>query len=293
MKPWGTSRSTSGSAKSDGAAKLVDCSVVTTAPLLSMLWESADPADALTRRFGFADAVSAVDWMGDALWDTWAIAVDNCERLVMSAGNLLAWITTNDRRLIAKWSVSPALFQRLANTATLTVWLQARGIPVAAPIPARDGRLQVELNNVSLGVYTVIDGDLLDVGDPAHVTEAGHMLATLHEALAAYPHRIDGGRSTRHEQLVHNDFRSANILHGGTNITAVLDFEEVTYRARVADLAKATVLLGTRYHDWGPTSQLVREAFVAAYRDQAPLTSAEQNELQSGITAVLRHLGWA
>ncbi len=272
---------------------LVDCSVVTTAPLLSMLWESADPAEALTERFGFDDAVSAVGWIGDALWDTWAIAVDDCNRLVISAGNLMAWITTGGRCLIAKWSVFPWLFQRLADTASLTMWLLARGIPVAGPIPARDGRLRAELNNVSLGVYPVIDGDLLDVGDPAQVTDAGQMLATLHEALAAYPHHIDGGRRARREQLVHNDFRSANILHDGTSITAVLDFEEVTYRTRVADLAKATVLLGTRYHNWAPTTEFVREAFVAAYRDQAPLTSAEQNELQRGITAVLRDLGWA
>ena len=106
------------------------------------------------------------------------------------------------------------------------------------------------------------------------------MLATLHHALAAYPHHIDGGRPTGREQLVHNDFRSANILHGGTTITAVLDFEDVTYRTRVADLAKATVLLATRYHDWGPTSQVVRDAFVAAYGDEVPLTITEQNELQ-------------
>jgi homoserine kinase type II len=67
----------------------------------------------------------------------------------------------------------------------------------------------------------------------------------------------------------------------------------VTYRPRVADLAQATVLLGTRYHNWGPTSQLVRQAFVAAYHDRAQLTSAEQNQLERGITAVLRNLGWA
>ena len=119
------------------------------------------------------------------------------------------------------------------------------------------------------------------------------MLATLHEALAAYPYRIDGGQPTPRQQLVHDDFRSANILHDGTSIAAVLDFEEVTYRTRVADLAKATVLLGTRYHDWGPTSQFVREAFVAAYSDQAPLTGAEHNQLQRGISAVLRNLGRA
>jgi homoserine kinase type II len=186
-----------------------------------MLWESDDPADALTKRFGFADAVSALGWMGEVLLDTWAIAVGDCDRVVISDGNLLAWITADGRRLIAKWSVFPRLFQRLADTATLTMWLQANGIPVSdtatltmwlqangipvsAPIPASDGRLRVELDNVSLGVCPVIDGDLLDIGDPAQVTEAGQMLATLHEALAAYPHRIDGGRSTRQEQLVHN-----------------------------------------------------------------------------------------
>ena len=67
----------------------------------------------------------------------------------------------------------------------------------------------------------------------------------------------------------------------------------MTYRTRVADLAKATVLLGTRYHDWGPTSEVVRDTFVAAYDNETPLTSIEQNELQRGITAVLTHFGWA
>jgi homoserine kinase type II len=262
-------------------------------PQLSMLWESAGPEEALSQRFGFADAVSAVGWMGDTLWDTWAITVDDCDRLVISGGNLLAWITTDDRRLIAKWSVVSKLFQRLADTTTLTMWLHHSGIPVAAPIPARDGRLRVELDNVSLGVFPVIDGDLLDIRDPAQVTEAGRMLATLHDAMAAYPHHIGGGPSARREQLVHNDFRSANLLHDGTSITAVLDFEEVTYRSRVSDLAKATALLGTRYHNWGPTSQFVREAFVGSYCDQAPLTHAEQNQLQNGIEAVMKHFGWA
>jgi homoserine kinase type II len=257
-----------------------------------MLWEKDDPAAALTKRFGFADAASAVGSISDALWDTWAITVVDCDRLVISAANLLAWITTDDKRLIAKWCVFPKLFPRLADAATLTMWLHDRGMPVATPIPARDGRLRVDANNVSLGVSPVIDGDLLDVGDPAQVVEAGHMLATLHEAMAAYPYRIDSGPSTRHEQLVHNDFRSANLLHDGTSITAVLDFEEVSYRTRVADLAKASVLLGTRYHEWRPTNQFVREAFVAAYSDQAPLTSVEQNELQRGTTAVAKHLGW-
>jgi homoserine kinase type II len=257
-----------------------------------MLWEPVDAAEALTKRFGFASAASAADWARDALWEGWAIAVDHCDRLVISAGNVLAWVTADDRRLIAKWSAVPKLFRRLADTATLTVWLQASGIPVAAPVPAVDGRLRLEVANISLGVYPVVDGDLLDVDDTAQVTEAGHMLASLHEMLAVYPHVIDGSGPTGHDQLVHNDFRSANLLHDGTRISAVLDFEDVTYDTRVADLARATVLLGTRYRNWGPTGQDAREAFVAGYHDEAPLTSTEQNELGRRIAAVEHHFGW-
>ncbi len=259
---------------------------VTATPLLEMLWESVVPRDALTKRFGFADGVSAVSWIGDVLWDTWGIAVDDCDRLVMSAGNLLAWITTDNRRLIAKWSVFPKLFQRLADAAALTSWLHERGIPVAPPIPARDGRLRVELDNVLLGVYPVIDGDLLDVGDPSQVTKAGQMLARLHDAMAAYPHDIGGAPSTRQAQLVHNDFRSANILHDGTGIAAVLDFEDVTYRTRVADLAKATVLLGTRpTATGGRRTRSSEKCSSPRICNQASLTSADERELQKRIAS--------
>ncbi len=240
-------------------------------PTLRMLWESADPADVLSERFGFADAGSAVCWLRDALWESWAIGVDDCERLVMSAGNVPAWVTSDGRRLIAKWSAFPSLFQRLADTAKLTMWLKDTGLPVAAPIPAKDGRLRAELDSVSLGVTPVIDGDLFDVGDPAQVSEAGHTLAALHEALAGYRHSIDGGRPTRGEQLVQDDFRSANLLHDGTRIPAALDFEEVAYRTRVADLAKAAVLLGIRHHGWEPASRLVRARFVDGCCHRAPL----------------------
>jgi homoserine kinase type II len=90
-----------------------------------MLWESDDPENVLTERFGFADAAGVVDWMGDVLRDTWAISVDDCDRLVMSAGNLLAWIRADDRRLIAKLSVFPSLLR------------QGAGEEERAPSPAR------------------------------------------------------------------------------------------------------------------------------------------------------------
>jgi homoserine kinase type II len=144
----------------------------------------------------------------------------------------------------------------------------------------------------SLGLYPFVKGELLDVAYAGQVEAAGRTLAKLHEALAAYPRPFGGGRARPSQQLVHGDFRAANILHDGARITAVLDFDEVAHRTRVADLAQAAVLLSTRYHDWGPTSPATRDTFVAAYNDLVPLTSTERDELHRGVSTVLNHFGW-
>ncbi|HET6911707.1 MAG TPA: phosphotransferase [Mycobacteriales bacterium] len=143
-----------------------------------------------------------------------------------------------------------------------------------------------------MAVLPVLEGDLLDVDLPSHVGEAGRMLATVHDALAGYPHRVGAGKSAAGQQLLHMDFRSANLLHDGTRISAVLDWERVTYGTRIADLAHAAVLLGTRYHDWAPTREDVRQTFIDAYSEQSPLTSAERQELSQSIDAVLKEMGW-
>lgn len=94
---------------------------------------------------------------------------------------------------------------------------------------------------------------------------------------------------------MHNDFRSANILHDGTRISAVLDFEEITYGTRVADIARSAVLLATRHRDWGPTSEAVRTAYVRAYDSHAhdPLTPSERRELDARMAAHLQYFGWS
>ncbi len=257
-----------------------------------MLWESGDPAAALSARFGFTDTDHAVSWLGGEVGGSWARGLERCDRLVISAGNLLAWLTVDGQQIIAKCSVDPARFSRLAEVDALVAWLDSERIPVAAPIASRDGRLRVEREGYSLGLYPLVGGDLLDVGDAGQVEAAGRMLARLHEALAAYPRAFGGSSMLPNRQLVHGDFRSANVLHDGSGITAVLDFEEVTSSSRVSDLAKATVLLGTRYHDWGATSRETRDSFVTAYSDVVPLTSAQRDELHHSITTVLDHFGW-
>lgn len=78
------------------------------------------------------------------------------------------------------------------------------------------------------------------------------------------------------KQLVHQDYRAANLLWQDERINAVLDFEETDWGYRVNDLAWATVHLGTRYHHWGPVSAAAEEHFLTAYAMVWPLSPAEQ-----------------
>ncbi|MBM7785928.1 homoserine kinase type II [Tenggerimyces flavus] len=261
------------------------------APSLTMLWESVDPSSALAERFRFESPAAVSSWLGGVLDRHWGLALTSCDRLVLSSTNLMAWITVGERRMIAKWSVNVPAFPRLAAIADLTSWLDQRGIPVSAPRQARDGRLQLELDGFSLALQNVMPGELLDVTDAAQVRAAGEMMATLQLELAAYPHVIPTAEPPRPgTQLVGNDFRSANILWADGRITAVLDLEEAQYKRRVEDLAQATVLLGTRFHNWAPTPPDIRDAFLAAYQAVQPLTSEERDELQSLVAKMIA--GW-
>jgi homoserine kinase type II len=285
------------------------------APVLEMLWEAEDPRDTLDGRFGFRDGESAGRWVAAILDEHWDVRIRSCERIVMSGGNALAWVATPSDRLLAKWSVVPECFPQLAETARLTSWLHGRGLPVSAPVPARDGRLQVEADRVSIGLQREIVGDLLDTADLHQVRAAGAVLARLQDALAAYPdtdqipalavastsltarvtdwldsradHLPMAARDTLRRlvtaappdrlprQLVHFDFRSANILCARGEVAAIIDFEEARYDHRLVELARSAVILGTRYHNWGPVSAAVRAAFVAGYESVRPLTPAE------------------
>jgi homoserine kinase type II len=287
-------------------------------PTVEMLWEPVDPHEALTRRFKFADVGQLAAWVTEALRSTWGVEVISCDRVVISAGNALVWITTSTGRMIFKWCVRLSLFPRLANVARLTSWLDRRGVPVSAPLPALSGDLQVELDGVSIGLQSVVKGSMLDAENLAQVHATGTALARLHLALAEYPDagpRGPGGQAdstplrTRVEgwlnsaagdhvaplaeslgsrlaslpsdttlpppQLVHLDIRSANLLCDGNRISAILDFEEAGIDHPVDDLAKAVVLLGTRFKHWGPVPPETQATFVAGYRAVRQLSAPE------------------
>jgi homoserine kinase type II len=283
------------------------------APVVEMLWEAHDPHSALDGRFGFSDGESAGGWVAATLAEYWGVRVRSCERIVISDHNALAWLGTPSGRLLAKWSVVRGLFPRLSEMARLTGWLDSQGLPVSAPIPALDGRLQVEAGGVSMCLQHEIEGDLLDVADPTQVHAAGAALARLQDALASYPDAdriaalsgppaplttrvtnwLDSGRSPTMArdalrellaaapsdplptQLVHLDFRSANILCAGSEVAAVIDFEETGIDHRIVELARSAVLLGTRFRDWGPVPAEVRVGFLAGYQSVRRLTPAE------------------
>jgi len=76
-------------------------------------------------------------------------------------------------------------------------------------------------------------------------------------------------------QLVHGDFRSANVLVVEDRIAAILDFEEARFDFPVVELAQAAVLLGTRFRDWGPVSEDVRQWLLAGYQSVRPLRDVE------------------
>lgn len=92
-------------------------------------------------------------------------------------------------------------------------------------------------------------------------------------------------------QLVHGDFRAANILTRGRAVVAVLDFDEVRVDHPVADLAQANVYLSTLFTDWGPTTPTARRALREGYESVRPLTADEAAWLEilvlwMGLTAV-------
>lgn len=285
------------------------------APTLEMLWEADKPSDALRTRFGFPDAAAAGRWVTATLAEHWGVRVDFCERIVMSDRNALAWVGSPDGHMIAKWSVAPERFLRLSALARLTVWLDDQGLPVNAPVATPDGHHQIAVDGVSLCLQREVAGHLLDTTDEDEVRAAGAVLARLHASLATYPDaRQVPGLVTRTttlttevtgwldrvpdhvpatardslrqlvaaapdtplpSQLVHGDFRSANVLWAGSQVAAVIDFEEARLDHRVVELARSAVLLGTRFRDWGPVSSQVRRSFLDGYQSVSRLETVE------------------
>ena len=233
----------------------------------------------------------------------------------MSDSNALAWLETSSGRMVAKWSIAPERFTRLAALARMTAWLAGERVPVSALVPTAGNDLHLEINGASLGLQREIAGDLLDANHPGQVRAAGATLSRLHDALANYPeadrwptpaagteplaaqvnrwldsapaHKpavacdalrrliADAPTDELPVQLVHGDYRSANVLCAGSEVAAVIDFEEARFDLRIVELGRSAALLGTQFHNWGPLSSEVRSRFLDGYQSVRPLTSTE------------------
>lgn len=185
--------------------------------------------------------------------------------------------------------------------------------PIAALDGLARVSLDGPAGTLSVTVLPELTGDWLDIADQSAVHAAGASLADIHRALSdshlkasfspprgqRLAERIadwlaEGDRGFApaasrqlaeslpqmpklddQPQLVHNDFRAANILTQGSQVVAVLDFDEIAIEHRVHDLAQASVYLGTLFRDWGPTPAAARQALRAGYESIRPLTSAE------------------
>lgn len=287
----------------------------TTTPVVDMLWEDEDPQLIIDSRFGFESAEQAGNWIKETVRTQWELDIRSCNRIAISDRNALGWLNSPTEAFVAKWSIASDRFAHLNTLARVVAWLGQDGVPVSAPIPASNGQVQLEVDNVSLALQRKIDGMILDASASNQVRAAGATLARVHETLAAYPESLqsptlhspqgtlssmvrgwlDGDRShvptaalqaleeaidsglddALPTQILHGDFRCTNILWSGTEVSGVLDFDEARIGPRIDELARSAVLLGTQYRDWNPVSAETRSNFLDGYTSVSPLTSEE------------------
>ena len=159
-------------------------------PGLSMLWETADPHEALRHRFGWAGLDQATEWISTTPARTWGVTVHDCHRLVISGHNAIAWVHSDRGSLVIKWSRAVPHFDGLAASTRLLSRLGDRGLPVAAPLRTAGGADRVVLDGpggpLSVAVLPELQGEWLDVGDELSVRAAGACLAEVHLALEGY-----------------------------------------------------------------------------------------------------------
>lgn len=156
-----------------------------------MLWEAADPAAALSERFGFTSAADAEEWIASTLAERWRLPVASCERILISDRNAIVWVRGGSRSLVVKIAANPTAFARLAGVADLLTAVSAVGIATPTPVLTTEGASRAVVvgrdRDLSVLVQPEVEGDLLDVDDLDAVRASGVELARLHSALADLP----------------------------------------------------------------------------------------------------------
>lgn len=127
---------------------------------VEMLWEDLHPAVVLRNWFHLEDVKAVASWVRRLLIDRYGIVMEACERVVASDQNAPGL----DRH--RSWSSGGGVVHRRRpvrppgrGLARLTGWLADYGVPASAPLPGRDGCVQVAFGEASASVQRVIDGD--------------------------------------------------------------------------------------------------------------------------------------
>lgn len=136
---------------------------------------------------------------------------------------------------------------------------------VPPPLRQRTSRRDRTVSSAAGGLRHRIDSWLAQSG----ANLAPEASTTLRSLLETAPELEDT------PQLIHRDFRSANILVDGSAIAAILDFDEMTCDHRIRDLAQASVYLGTRFRSWAPTEREAQTALLTGYESVRPLSESE------------------
>lgn len=281
-----------------------------------MLWESDDAATVLRDRFGFVDDGAVHEWLTTVgrRWDVeilacrrivmsdhnalawlttsagdllakWSVAAERFERLSEIA-DLTWWLGEQGAPVSAPIRTTAGSTSERVDGALVTLQRVIVGehLDVANPAQveaagavlarlhddlARCPRAERLRQQSPVTGATLVERvtSWLDVDRP-HIP--GNLRSHLRGLLRAVP---DEPLPT---QLVHGDYRAANILCADNQVAAVIDLEEARFDQPVAELARSAVMLGTLFRDWGPVSPRVRKDFLAGYESHRSLSEAER-----------------
>lgn len=185
-------------------------------------------------------------------------------------------------------------------------FLQANGVPVAAPIVTDDGRIFAERNGNRFALLPHLPNDH-GPHDKTTAYNVGAAIARLHQALAAYPWAIESFEDHPTQQLeetleqlpeevtksvapltnglreairrlprqrTHGDCNTGNVLVHGREVSGFIDLDHLPIGPRVRDLG---YYLASRFRDHDPeATQAVIGSYLDGYHDTNPLGARER-----------------
>jgi Ser/Thr protein kinase RdoA (MazF antagonist) len=250
------------------------------------------------------------------------------ERLEGGYANDLFKVVADGAALVLRLKHPPVVEDDVAWEHRLAALLAERLREVPAPVPARDGRTFVALEDTVGWLMPFVDGAPADPAREQHRLEAARALGKVHRAGAdlALPGRprlrplarlawpplvvrpeLEDWEATIAEErawaiayvaalagrrlpasLVHGDFFPGNVLMSGDEAVAVVDWEEAQVDWLTWDLANA---VGTFCSGAGEDlDRAAGERFVAAYRAAGGTAAPRDDELLEPLVRVKRIL---